>query len=275
MRSRDAAHGARAGYLLKRSLDLALALVALLLTLPLLLAALAAVWLYDHGNPLYVADRVGLGGRPFRFLKIRTMVENASANAVDTTVARDPRITAVGRAIRAIKLDELPQFLHVLSGRMSMVGPRPNVPREVALYTPEERALLTVRPGITDIASIVFADLADTLSDAADPNIAYNQLVRPWKSRLGLHYVSRASLGDDLRIISYTVSVLFARRWTLRRISVLLRRTGAPDELCHFVLREEPLQPLPPPGAQAIVTSRAVESSSSSERLEPRRQPPP
>jgi len=259
MRGWDAAHGARAGYPLKRSVDLAVALLALALALPMLLVALAAVWLYDRGNPLYVAERVGLGGRPFRFLKIRTMVEGASANAVDTTVTGDPRVTTVGRAIRAIKLDELPQLLHVLSGRMSMVGPRPNVPREVALYTAEERALLTVRPGITDIASIVFADLADTLSEAADPNIAYNQLVRPWKSRLGLHYVHGASLVNDLRIICYTVSVLFARRWTLRRISVLLRRTGAPAELCRFVLREEPLRPVPPPGADAIVTSRSVE----------------
>jgi lipopolysaccharide/colanic/teichoic acid biosynthesis glycosyltransferase len=259
MSARVPAHGARAGYPLERSLDLAVALVALLLTLPLLLIALAAVWLQDRGNPFYVAERVGLGGRPFRFVKIRTMVDGASANAVDTTVAGDPRITAVGRAIRVIKLDELPQFLHVLTGHMSMVGPRPNVPREVALYTSEERALLTVRPGITDIASIVFADLADTLSEAGDPNIAYNQLVRPWKSRLGLHYVRCASLGNDLRIISYTVSVLFARRWTLRRISILMRRTGAPDELCRFVLREEPLRPVPPPGANAIVTSRSVE----------------
>ena len=259
MRSRDAAHSARAGYRLKRPLDLAVALVALPLTLPLLLIALAAVWLCDRGHPLYVADRVGLGGRPFRFLKIRTMVEDASADAVDTTIAGDPRITTVGRAIRAVKLDELPQFLHVLSGRMSMVGPRPNVPREVALYTPEEQALLTVRPGITDIASIVFADLAETLGGAADPNIAYNQLVRPWKSRLGLHYVRCASLLNDVRIILYTVSMVFARRWTLHRISLLLRRTGAPDELCRFVLREEPLRPVPPPGADAIVTSRSVE----------------
>lgn len=256
---RTAFEADRVAYPLKRPLDLAAALVALLLTLPLLLVATAAVWLCDRGNPFYVAIRVGLGGHPFRFVKIRTMVDDASANAVDTTVAGDPRITAVGGLIRTLKLDELPQFLHVLSGRMSMVGPRPNVPREVALYTPEERALLTVRPGITDIASIVFADLAETLSDAADPNIAYNQLVRPWKSRLGLHYLRCASVVNDLRIISYTVSVLFARRWTLRRISILLRRTGAPEDLCRFVLREEPLRPMPPPGAAAIVTSRSVD----------------
>jgi lipopolysaccharide/colanic/teichoic acid biosynthesis glycosyltransferase len=196
---------------------------------------------------------------PFRFLKIRTMVPLANASAVDTTVSGDPRITPIGRWIRAGKLDELPQFLHVLSGRMSMVGPRPNVPREVRLYTSEERGLLSVRPGITDISSIVFADLASALGNAPDPNIAYNQLVRPWKSRLGLHYVHCATLAIDLRIIGYTLTVLCARAWTLGRLSALLRSSGAPADLCRFVLRQDPLQPAPPPGAAAIVTSRGVE----------------
>lgn len=246
-------------YLLKRPLDLVGAFSALALTLPFLFTATAAVWLYDRSAPWYISERVGLHGQPFRFLKIRTMVPRASASAVDTTVAGDPRVTVVGRWLRALKLDELPQFLHVLMGRMSMVGPRPNVPREVALYTPEERALLSVRPGITDVASIVFADLASALANASDPNIAYNQLVRPWKSRLGLHYVRCASLVNDLHIMCYTVSALFARRWTLGRISALLRRTGAPEDLCRFVLRDEPLRPLSPPGADAIVTSRTVE----------------
>lgn len=227
----------------------------MLITLPLLLAAVMAVWLYDRGNPFYVSARIGFQGRPFQFIKVRTMVQRASANAVDTTVAGDPRITPVGRWIRALKLDELPQLLHVLTGRMSMVGPRPNVPREVALYTSEERALLGTLPGITDIASIVFADLADALGNVPDPNVAYRQLVRPWKSRLGLHYRYCASFTNDLRIICYTVAVLFARRWTLRQVSTLLRRTGAPEELCRFVLREEPLRPVAPPGSDAISTA--------------------
>ncbi len=250
---------ARAGYPLKRPMDLVEAAGALALTLPLLVIALTAVWMYDRSSPWYVSERIGWRGRPFRFLKIRTMVPRASASAVDTTVTGDPRVTPVGRWIRAFKLDELPQFLHVLSGRMSMVGPRPNVPREVAIYTSEEWGLLAVRPGITDLASIVFADLAEALGHAADPNIAYNQLVRPWKSRLGLHYVRCASFANDLCIIFYTVSVLFARRWTLGRLAALLRRTGAPEDLCCFVLRDEPLRPIPPPGADGIVTSRSVE----------------
>jgi lipopolysaccharide/colanic/teichoic acid biosynthesis glycosyltransferase len=248
-----------ADYSLKRPFDVLFATSALLLTLPLTLLALGAAWLCDRATPLYVSERIGRHGRTFRFLKIRTMVPGAAASTVDTTVAGDPRVTTAGRWIRALKLDELPQLLHVLTGRMSMVGPRPNVPREVALYTAAERGLLAARPGITDLASIVFADLAEALANAADPDIAYNQLVRPWKSRLGLHYLTCASLGNDVRIIGYTVSVLVARRWTLRRISILLARTGAPAELCRFALREDPLRPMPPPGADAIVSSRSVD----------------
>jgi lipopolysaccharide/colanic/teichoic acid biosynthesis glycosyltransferase len=250
--------GVQGGYALKRAFDLFAGALAFLFTSPLLLLALGAVWLSDRANPFYVSERVGLHGRKFRFLKIRTMIPNAGMSAVDTTIRDDPRITAVGRWIRALKLDELPQFLHVLSGQMSMVGPRPNVPREVALYTPAENALLGLRPGVTDLASIVFADLADALRDAADPNIAYNQLVRPWKSRLGIYYVSHASMRLDLRTIFYTLSILSARRWTLQRIAALLRDGGADAELCRFVLREEPLRPLPPPGAKEIVTTRTV-----------------
>ena len=186
------------------------------------------------------------------------MIPRASATAVDTTVATDPRITTIGRYVRAAKIDELPQLLHVMTGRMSMVGPRPNVAREVVLYTDQERLLLMVSPGITDIASIVFADLAATLAHAEDPNIAYNQLVRPWKSRLGLHYVRVQSLRVDLELMFCTVSLWFSRRWTLRRVSRLLVRTGAPEDLARFALREEPLKPMPPPGADTIVTSRAA-----------------
>lgn len=256
--SAHAAVQAPAPYALKRPLDLLAAVLALLLSSPFLLLALLLVFVQDFRNPLYVSERIGCGGRPFRFLKVRTMRVNSSASQVDTTVAGDPRLTPVGRVIRIMKFDELPQFLHVLSGQMSMVGPRPNVPREVALYTGEEQRLLNVRPGITDLASIVFADLAATLADAPDANIAYNQLVRPWKSRLGLHYLRCASLGSDLLIICYTVSVLFARQWTLRRIAVLLRGSGASEDLCRFVLRDAPLRPLPPPGASEIVTTRSV-----------------
>jgi lipopolysaccharide/colanic/teichoic acid biosynthesis glycosyltransferase len=215
------------------------------------------VWFSDRANPFYVSERIGWRGQSFRFLKIRTMVPGASGSGIDTTVDGDARITPVGRWIRALKLDELPQLLHVLLGDMSMVGPRPNVPREVSIYTQEERELLALRPGVTDIASIAFADLAQTLTNSTDPNIDYNQLVRPWKSRLGLHYIRCSSIRNDLCIMFYTVSGFVARRWTLGQLAGLLRRTGAPEDLCRFVLRDQPLRPVPPPGADSIVTSRS------------------
>ncbi|MGH8289030.1 MAG: sugar transferase [Steroidobacteraceae bacterium] len=244
----------------KRAFDLLGAMLAFVATSPILGLSLLAVWLTDRRHPLYVSMRVGMNDRPFRFLKIRTMVTNAASTAVDTTLANDPRITRCGRYIRALKLDELPQLLHVIAGQMSLIGPRPNVPRETALYTATERKLLTVRPGITDIASIVFSDMAESLSAAgvADANIGYNQLIRPWKSRLSLHYIGVASRRRDALILLCTISVLFARRWTLRRLSSLLRRTGATEDLCEFVLRRTPLIPLPPPGASEIVMSRSL-----------------
>lgn len=244
----------------KRALDLVGATLALVVTSPLLGLSLLAVWLADGCNPLYVSMRVGMNGRLFRFLKIRTMLPNAAATAIDTTLADDPRITRCGRYIRALKLDELPQLWHVITGEMSLVGPRPNVPRETALYTDMERKLLSVRPGITDIPSIVFSDMAESLSAAgvADANIGYNQLIRPWKSRLSLHYIAVASRRRDALIILCTISTVLARGWTLRQLSSLLRRTGAAQDLCEFVLRRTPLVPLPPPGASEIVMSRRV-----------------
>jgi lipopolysaccharide/colanic/teichoic acid biosynthesis glycosyltransferase len=240
----------------KRPFDIAGGVIGTLLGAPLLFAAFLSVWLYDRRNPLYISERIGRGGRPFRFMKVRTMIPNASANHVDSTTADDPRVIPAGRWIRALKVDELPQFWHVVRGDMSLVGPRPNVARETALYTSEERELLRVKPGVTDFASIVFSDLAQVLGGAADPNIAYNQLVRPWKSRLGLEYLRNVRLSRDLKLVVLTVTNVFARDWTLRRICAELRHCGAPEELARFSLRREPLKPLPPPGADLIVRAR-------------------
>ena len=249
----------------KRAVDLMGAALALTVSLPILTLALLGVWLQDGRSPWFLSERIGLHGRPFGFLKVRTMVPMASLSEVDTTVAGDPRVTAVGRWLRACKIDELPQFLHVLAGTMSLVGPRPNVPREVALYTAEERRLLTVPPGITDFASIVFADLADVLAGASDPNIAYNQLVRPWKSRLGLHYLQCRSMRIDHLLLLWTATASVARRWTLKRISAELRRTGAPEDVWRLALREVPLTPQPPPGAEEIVFERVPRVSAAAE----------
>jgi lipopolysaccharide/colanic/teichoic acid biosynthesis glycosyltransferase len=242
----------------KRLLDIFLALAGLLAVAPLLLPVLLLVWMQDWHSPFYIANRVGLARRPFRMVKLRSMVVNADRAGVDSTAGDDARITPLGHFIRNYKLDELTQLWNVMVGDMSLVGPRPNVLREVDLYTAMECRLLDVRPGITDFASIVFADEGEILRDRADPDIAYNQLIRPWKSRLGLFYVDHSSLGLDLRLIGLTMLALVSRRQALDKLSALLTKLGADAELCRVAARREPLQACPPPGTEHIVMSRAA-----------------
>jgi len=240
----------------KRLLDVTGGALGTLLGAPFVALLAFAIWVQDGRNPFYVSARIGRGGRSFGFVKLRTMIPDAAATQVDTTVANDPRLLPLGGLIRAFKFDELPQFWHVLCGRMSLVGPRPNVEREARLYTSEERRMLTVRPGITDYASIVFSDLATVLADCHDANIAYNQLVRPWKSALALHYVAHRSLPRDLVILACTLAQAFSRRSALTWVAADLARSGAAPELVRFALRRESLTPRPPPGAADVVTSR-------------------
>jgi lipopolysaccharide/colanic/teichoic acid biosynthesis glycosyltransferase len=245
---------------MKRLLDFAVSALALVLTSPLLAAALLAVWLQDRHSPFYIPARIGQNGVPFKMLKIRTMRVGADKTGVDSTSADDDRITPIGHLIRRAKLDEVIQLVNVLLGQMSLVGPRPNVEREVAIYTPEERTLLSVKPGITDPASIVFSDLAEILAGANDANLEYNQKVRPWKSRLALFYLTHASDWTDMRVLWLTAISVVSRRRALEGVSVLLRDMGAPDELVKLSLRNEVLAACPPPGATEIVYSRTPAS---------------
>ena len=137
--------------------------------------------------------------------KFRRMVVNADMIGGPSTPDDDPRLTGIGRTLRKRKLDELPSFWNVLSGDMSIVGPRPEVPQEVALYTEEEQRLLAVWPGITDRASILFFNEGEILEGSADPHETYRKLIRPEKMRLGLEYVRHQSLWEDLKIITATV----------------------------------------------------------------------
>jgi len=162
----------------------------------------------------------------------------------------------VGQFIRRYKLDELTQLWNVLKGDMSLVGPRPNVKRETDLYTPVERRLLEVRPGITDFSSIVFSDEGDILKDQADPDIAYNQLIRPGKSLLGIFYIDHRGLFIDLKLIALTAVAIGSRRRALAGIQSMMRGLGASPELLEIAAREKPLTPMPPPGATKVVTSR-------------------
>ncbi|WP_129645429.1 sugar transferase [Peristeroidobacter agariperforans] len=241
---------------MKRLLDILLSLVGLVLASPVLLPVMFLIWWQDKHSPFYVAPRVGMGERPFRMVKLRSMIINADKSGVDSTSSSDRRITPVGQFVRRYKLDELTQLWNVLKGDMSLVGPRPNVERETRMYTPMEKKLLGVRPGITDYASIVFSDEGEILRDKADPDIAYNQLIRPYKGVLGLFYIEHSSWLLDLKLIYLTAIAVFSRDNALRGVVRDLQRRGAPPEVLAVAARVAPLVPAPPPGATQIVTER-------------------
>jgi len=241
---------------LKRSFDFIMATVGLLILFPVILIALLAVWLNDYRNPFYIPQRIGKHGIPFRMLKIRTMVADADKAGVDSTSADDDRITVPGHLIRKFKLDELIQLYNVIKGDMSLVGPRPNVGSETVLYTDVEKKLLCVKPGITDLSSIVFSDLAEILQGSEDANLKYNQYVRPWKSRLSLFYIDNRSFWLDINIIMLTLVSIVSRAIALNGTGLILRRLKAPDELIDVSRRDKPLKPYPPPGSDSIVSVR-------------------
>jgi len=225
---------------------------------PLLLAVILLIWLQDYHHPFYIAPRVGRGGRTFKMVKLRSMVANADKTGVDSTSATDSRITPIGKIVRRTKLDEVMQLWNVLLGDMSLVGPRPNVRCETDLYTEEEKHLLDIKPGITDFASIVFADEGKILSGSVDPDLDYGQLIRPWKSRLGLLYLERRSLLLDFNLIALTVLEFFSRRSALNAVVRILGSLGASAELIEVSTRTRPLTPVPPPGSDTVVTFRAA-----------------
>jgi len=185
----------------KRALDLAVAVPLLVILSPVLVALAAAVRLTSRGPAFHRATRVGRDGRPFTMLKLRTM--RAGPGAAITT-RDDPRVTALGRALRRARLDELPQLMNVVRGEMSIVGPRPEDPRFVALYSEEQRAVLALRPGITGAAQLVFRDEA-ALLDPADPDGSYIRAVLPRKLAIDLEYARGRSLAGDLRIMGMTL----------------------------------------------------------------------
>lgn len=244
---------------LKRLTDIVFSLLGLIVTSPILLPVMFLVWKQDKHSPFYVAERLGKDFKPFRMVKLRSMIKNADISGVDSTSVNDMRITPVGQLIRKYKLDELTQLWNVLIGDMSLVGPRPNVKREIDLYTIEEQRLLSIKPGITDFASIVFSDEGEILSEKKDPDVAYNQLIRPGKSRLGLEYVSKRGILLDIRLLFLTLYSLHSRSKALKKNSDLLARVGASNALVQLALRDAPLRPDVPPGSTEIVRSRFIE----------------
>ncbi len=233
---------------MKRALDIAIALVALIVAAPVLAVAMLLIFAQDGSSPIYRGLRVGRGNRDFRMIKLRSMRVGSERHGV-STARSDARVTPVGQFVRRWKIDELPQFWNVLVGDMSIVGPRPNTrPGGVDRYTAAELRLLDVRPGITDLASIVFADEGDILDGAADPDALYDAVIRPWKSRLGLLYVERRSIWLDARIVTLTAVAIVSKPAALGGVAQILDELGADSELKRICRRQAPLPRGLPPG---------------------------
>lgn len=216
--SLDAGGAVRAYRTAKALCDGLAALAAVVVALPVMAVVAALIKATSAGPVLFKQERVGLAGRPFTIYKFRTMFRDAHRAGTSVTTATDRRITAVGRLLRRTKLDELPQLLNVLTGDMSLVGPRPDVLEIVAKYTPEMRRIFDIRPGITSLATLHLRDEEAVLTRAPDPDRFYDEVMVPLKVRLALEHVDRHSLWFDLGILTQTVWMLtpLGRAWPVR-----------------------------------------------------------
>ena len=241
---------------MKRFIDIFVSLAGILAAAPFLLLFMYLVYRQDKKSPFYIAPRIGKGGKLFKMIKLRSMSVNADKTGVDSTSVDDARITPVGKMIRKYKLDEFTQLFNVLIGDMSLVGPRPNVNKGgTDLYTDVENRILTIRPGITDFSSIIFSDEGDILLGKENPDLSYNQLIRPWKSRLALVYIDHQSTVLDLKIIFYTVVAIISKQKSIRWVGGKLKQLNVDQEIIEIVKRDANLYPFPPPGADEVVVS--------------------
>jgi len=204
----------------KRLFDIVGATLGLVLLWPVFIVVAGAVAQEDDGPVFFRQERVGTRGRTFRMWKFRTMVINAEQIGSLLTTGEDPRITVVGRWLRRAKLDELPQLINVLRGEMSLVGPRPEVPRYVSLYDDSQREVLALTPGITDPASLTYFDESVELAGASDPERFYVESVLPEKIRLNCDYAAHASVWTDFQVVAQTIGRLLG--------CVLAAPNGAP-----------------------------------------------
>jgi lipopolysaccharide/colanic/teichoic acid biosynthesis glycosyltransferase len=213
--------------MLKRLLDLLGAGFGLVITAPVLFVLFLLIRLESAGPALFVQKRVGLGGRDFWMYKLRSMRRDDSGSARLLTVGEDPRITRMGRFVRATKLDELPQLWNVFCGEMSLVGPRPEVRRYVDLYTLEQQKVLALKPGITDPASLAMFNESELLGRVDSPDEFYVRVLMPEKIRINLEYAARAGVGSDLLLIFATVGKIFGLRLDIfGRLGIALPNLG-------------------------------------------------
>ena len=195
--------------MIKRSFDIGVAAIGLIVLLPILLAVAVLIKCDSQGPVFFKQKRIGKDFRAFLIYKFRTMRENSELSGPVITIGEDPRITRVGRFLRKTKLDELPQLINVLKGEMSLVGPRPELPRFVELFRREYTKILTVRPGITDLASLKYHDEAKLMDQFPNPEEEYLRSILPDKIRLAREYIDRSSIVFDLSLILRTVPKLF------------------------------------------------------------------
>jgi len=191
---------------MKRLMDLFTALLVLVLFLPFGILISLLILLESSGGVFYRQERIGLKGKPFYLLKFRSMRPNADLQGKLTVGERDPRVTRIGFFIRKFKLDEFPQFINVLKGEMSVVGPRPEVAEYVALYSENQRRVLDVKPGITDEASITYFEENKLLSKSTNPQKTYIEEIMPEKIRINLAYQERATVWTDLGVVWKTAA---------------------------------------------------------------------
>lgn len=191
--------------MIKRLFDIIASLFGIIIFSPLLIVIAIFIKLDSPGKILFKQIRVGKNGQEFAIYKFRTMVENAEALGKQITVSGDQRITKIGQFLRKYKLDELPQLFNVFEGTMSVVGPRPEVPKYVNLYTLEQRKVLEVKPGITDLASLEFRNENEILATVENPEQVYIQEIMPQKLNLNMEYITKSNLWFDLSIIFQTI----------------------------------------------------------------------
>lgn len=189
----------------KRIFDLFFSILALIIFSPLFFLIICIVALNSKGGPFYVQKRIGKNGKEFVLIKFRTMKIDSDKSGLITIGGRDPRITQIGYFLRKYKLDEIPQIFNIIQGNMSFVGPRPEVKKYVDLYNSEQLRVLSVKPGLTDYASLKFINENEILGNSIDPENTYINEIMPQKIKLGLKYIDEMSLKTDISIIFRTI----------------------------------------------------------------------
>ena len=193
---------------MKRLFDMVFSLALIVVLLPVGIVVSIWIVLDDFGSPFFVQQRVGIGGKNFGLLKFRSMRKNAESKGQLTVGMKDNRITRSGYFIRKYKIDELPQLVNVFLGEMSVVGPRPEVPKYVLLYNEEQQNVLSIKPGITDFASIEYVRENELLSASSDPEKTYIEEIMPAKLELNLKYLREQSFLTDIKIIIQTIKAI-------------------------------------------------------------------